>query len=240
MRLYVLVCLVFLSAGAYAQTTFLSDTSAKLEPPAVSELTGKDLDKLSHKYDRAEKRINASSEKLLERLQRREQRMYDAVSAKDSMAAKRLFTEAQSKYKDLQAKLDKPVDRLVPRPLQEYVPKLDSLQTAMNFLGRMNTQLPDKIAQLQGISGQLQQLEGLMQQAGEIQDFLRQREQLLKDNLTKFGMTKQLTGINKEAYYYQQQMGEYKKSLNDPEKMEQIALKIAKPGYNQRSMTDIR
>jgi hypothetical protein len=228
MRLYLLVCLVFLSAGAYAQTTFLSDTSAKLEPPAVSELTRKDLDKLSHKYDRAEKIINASSEKLLERLQRREQRMYDAVSARDSMAAKRLFTEAQSKYKDLQARLDKPVDRLVPRPLQEYVPRLDSLQTAMNFLGRMNAQLPaDKIAQLQGVSGQLQQLEGRMQQAGEIQDFLRQREQLLKDNLTKFGMAKQLIGINKEAFYYQQQMAEYKKSLNDPEKMEQIALRIA-------------
>jgi hypothetical protein len=84
----------------------------------------------------------------------------------------------------LRTKLQSPVTQLVPRPLQEYIPRLDSLSTAMRFLSSPTAGLPaDKLQKVQALSGQLQQLQGKWQQAGAVQDFIKQREQLLSDQL---------------------------------------------------------
>ena len=67
-----------------------------------------------------------------------------------------------------------------------------------------------------------------MQQAEEIKNYIKQRKELLKEQLGKFGMLKDMKNLNKEAYYYQQQLAEYKNLLKDPKKIEQKALDVLK------------
>jgi hypothetical protein len=64
-----------------------------------------------------------------------------------------------------------------------------------------------------------------MQQAGELQNFITQRQQLLQSQLGNYsGMAGQLQGINKQAYYYQQQLQQYKDLANEPEKLGEAIL----------------
>ena len=69
-------------------------------------------------------------------------------------------------------------------------------------------------------------LEGKIQQANELKAYIKERKEVLKNALGKFGMLKDMKGLNKEAYYYQAQLSEYKAILKDPEKIEQKALSL--------------
>jgi len=70
----------------------------------------------------------------------------------------------------------------------------------------------------------LQQLQGTLQNANEAQAFIQQREQQLKEQLMNAGVARQLLGINKESYYYQAQLSQYKDMLNSPDKIQQAVL----------------
>ncbi len=67
-------------------------------------------------------------------------------------------------------------------------------------------------------------LETKMQQAEEIKNYIKQRKEMLKAQLAKYDMLKDMKGLSKEAYYYQQQLNEYKAMLKDPKKLEQKAI----------------
>ena len=55
---------------------------------------------------------------------------------------------------------------------------------------------------------------------------MKERKQFLKDQLGKLGFAKELKKINKEVYYYSQQVNEYKELLKDSKKAERKALEL--------------
>jgi hypothetical protein len=65
-----------------------------------------------------------------------------------------------------------------------------------------------------------------LQKAESIKQFLKERKEMLLQQAEKFGLVKQLKSINKQVYYYSQQIAEYKAILNDPKKIEKKALEI--------------
>lgn len=109
--------------------------------------------------------------------------------------------------------------------MTEYIPGLDSLQTMLKFLSQPNSNISGisstKLQQLQSVSNQVQELQGRLQQANEIQDFIRERESQLKSSLENKGLGKELLGINKQVYYYQEQLATYKELLHDRKKLEE-------------------
>ena len=214
------------------------DTSANNQAASIEQMNPKALNRLGDRYNGLTKDITNQSEKTLDEMEKRELRLKDKLMLKDTMAAKKLFGDIEAQYSQLRSKLESPVTNVVPRPLQEYIPKLDSLQTVMRFLSQPGSGASGaKLQQLQQLSGQLQQLQGKWQQAGQVQDFIRQREQQLTGPLTQYGMGGQLLGMNKQIYYYQQQMASYRQTLSDPGKMGQAAIGIAqKMPFFQRFM----
>jgi len=225
-----LLAMAFLAAtNLYSRTIFPGDTSVVGQSISVDRLNQKALNKLDEKYSRMERAVDKQSMKLLNRMEKQEMRLQKKLQLKDSIAAKELFAGTRARYEALKTKLQSPVTKLVPRPLQEYIPRLDSLQTAMHFLGQHGAGISDiSSGKMQLLNQQLQQFQGRMQQAGEIQDFIRQREQQLKDRLMQYGMGKQLLGMNKEIYYYQERLSSYKNMLKDPEKLEETVLGLAR------------
>ncbi|GGB17633.1 hypothetical protein [Puia dinghuensis] len=190
---------------------------------ASQELPGNaDLKKLQSSYQEVGNDLDRQSLKVLENLREKENRFQKKLAGRDSTGAKTCLTQAESAYDRLAARLKSPSANA---SLKEYIPGLDSMQTAVGFLLSNGSAFPaGKLAQLQGLSSQLQQLEGKIQGANEVQDFVRQREQVLKAQLGRYGFEKELTSVNRQVYYYQQRLQQYKTALNDREKAKELLL----------------
>jgi len=227
-KLFLLAITFIAATNLYSRTVFPGDTSVVGQSISIDRLNQKALKKLDEKYGSMEKAVDRQSMKLLNRMEKQEMRLQKKLQLKDSLAAKELFAGTRARYEALKAKLQSPVTKLVPRPLQEYIPRLDSLQTAIHFLGQHGTISDISSDKMQMLNQQLQQFQGRMQQAGEIQEFIRQREQQLKGRLIQYGMGSQLLSINKDIYYYQQRLAGYKNVLEDPDKLEETVLGIAR------------
>jgi uncharacterized membrane-anchored protein YhcB (DUF1043 family) len=78
---------------------------------------------------------------------------------------------------------------------------------------------------------QLQSLQARMQDADKVKEYVRQRKQQISQYIQQHAnvsglLGKDYQGLNQDAYYYSQQVREYKEMLNDPDKMTKEALTL--------------
>jgi hypothetical protein len=221
------------SLAAYSQNTDSIVTAQQKVLDAYNNLTSKPLNFINDKYSKLTSLVTGQSAKLLASLQKKEMALMQKMQSIDSNKAKQIFSGSQTQYQQFASSLQSPLNPNIAFPLKQYIPGLDSMQTAMKFLQQANSKLPGilsaaKLQQIQALSAQIQVLESRMQQANTIQSFVQQREAQLKSQLGQYGLGKQLLGINKQVYYYQAQIQQYKNLLNDKSAMEAKALGIAK------------
>ena len=195
---------------------------------AYDNISNKSLRLIQNKYSKLTSAVEKQTEKMLQRMQRKEAKLRKKLENTDSVKAKALFAKTKEKYQKLQDQLQNPVNPSISNPLKQYIPGLDSLQTATRFLSQSNINIPglpaDKLQQIQAISGQLHELQGRLQQANNIQQYIREREGQLKQALANTKLGKELIGLNREVYYYQQRLSEYKELLQNPDKLEEKLL----------------
>ena len=158
--------------------------------------------------------MDKKTEKALAQLRKQEEKIIKKLEKIDSTAAKQLKENATARYKELEEKLKNP------GKLQQYIPQLDSLGTSLNFL-TSNSQLIQQIKEVQDklkdAIGKVDALKGQLQKAENLKQFLKERKEFLKQQVGKFGFAKQLKQLNKQVYYYSQQIAEYKAILQRPE-----------------------
>jgi len=184
---------------------------SKVDPDKWSENIGKRIKKI-------EETGIAKSDKTLRRLQRQEERIYRTMlSGKDSLLARRELVEVKSKYETLQAKIKGPLSNSA----TQYIPKLDTLNTALRFLDQNGAGKKVKDA-----LNKTETLQSRFQQAEDLKKFISERRRLLKDQLEKLGLVRQLKKYNKEVYYYSNQIKEYKELLHDSKRVERKGLEI--------------
>lgn len=140
------------------------------------------------------------------------------LGTKDSVQAKAALAGINNQYKNLRDKLRNSVATGAAR---QYIPKLDTLTTALKFLSQQGIAQDARDALTKTLS-----LQDKFQHGEEIKKFIQQRRQLLKQQLENLGLVKQLKQYNKEAYYYSQQINEYKELLKDSKKAERKALEL--------------
>jgi len=146
----------------------------------------------------------------------------------DSAKAAELFSGSQEQYQQLQSRLNAPLDKTIPNPLKEYLPGMDSLSTAMDYLEKIPGLPTDKLKQVAAVSNQLKELQGKLQKASEIKEFIRQRQQQLQTQLSQYtNLAKNLKSINKEVFYYSERLKEYKALIKDRRKLEEKAIAAA-------------
>jgi hypothetical protein len=169
-----------------------------------------------------EQKLDRKTEKMLARLQKQESKMKKKLMKVDSSAAANVFGNADAKYKELEAKLNGTLKG-------SYVAKLDSLATSINFLQsnpQLLTQAKEAKQKLEDALSKVKGLKDQLNKAEELKKFLKERKQFLKEQLSKFGFAKELKKLNKEVYYYAQQVNEYKEILKDSKKAEKKALEL--------------
>jgi len=190
----------------------------------VSSMPTVAFDFIDKKYSSLTHDIDRQTFKMLKRMLRREDELQKKPLGADSDRVKQFFAAGKIHYQELETKLQNPLDISSFDRLKQYLPGLDSMGTTMHFLAS-NKGIPgDKLALIQNICGDVQQLQERLQQANEVQAFVKEREEQLKDRLNQYGLGKQLLGINKEVYYYQQRLQQYKDLINNPEKLSEVIL----------------
>jgi hypothetical protein len=110
----------------------------------------------------------------------------------------------------------------------EYLPHLDTLKTSLSFLSQQSPGLlADASKKIKSAGTALQSVSDVqdrLRQADHIRKYLRERRALLKEKLDGYGLGKAFQKYNKQAYYYSQQIQEYKAVLQDPARLERKAL----------------
>lgn len=208
-----------------------TDTTIVISSIPFEKISKRSLDKIDRSFTSLEDKLVRSTEKTLKRFQKQELKLQKKIFSKDSIAALNLFNNTQTKYANYLQKLASPLNKISNTGvLKEYIPKIDSVNSAMQFLNKAGaSNLPlDKIQGLQNLSKTINGFQAQLNTASDIKQFLKTRKQELKTHLEQLGMLKELKQMNKEFYYYQQQFKEYKEMLNDPDKMTNKLLSIVK------------
>lgn len=218
---YLFSTLISFSQKAEGSTTI--DTTNTSIITAIADIPDRSLDYIDKKYSKLSNDVQKQSEKLLNKMQQQEAKLQKKLQGIDSSKAKELFATSKRKYEAFQNKIQSPINNASAK-LKEYIPGLDSTNTALKFLSQPDAiagLTTDKLSQLSSLTGSVQELQGRLQQANEIQAFIREREAQLKVALANTGLGKELLSLNKEVYYYQARVQEYKALLNDRKKLEE-------------------
>jgi hypothetical protein len=204
LRLTLALVVCFSLTPSFSQTK-LDSLLGKLDPQKFAASVAQSSKKL-------EEKLVAKSMKVLDKMQRQEEKIYrKLLSTKDSASARLKLVELKEKYAALKN----------PAIAQQYIPTLDSLSTSLKFLDQSGVggKVKDALARTA-------KLQDKFQQAEAIKKFIKERKEQLKQQLEKLGMVKELKKINKQVYYYAAQVKEYKEILSDPKKIEKKALEL--------------
>ncbi len=181
----------------------------------------KTLGRLDHAYANINRKLDQQTAHYLDKLQRQEQKLKRKLEAIDSSKAKALFAGSSQCYENLQATMGNAGNKLL--RLNQYVPGLDSISTAMKFLSGHTG-----LAQIKNLGNVAGELQNKMQAAGSIKQLLQQRAQLLHEQLAGVKLGNSFKQFNKQVYYYQQQLNEYQELLQSPDQLAEKALSLVR------------
>jgi len=214
-RMILLYSLLIIISGKLSAQSNLDSLLDKIDPEKLGSVIGKKVSALEDK-------VIEKSEKTLMKMQKAEEKVYrKMIASKDSIVAKMQLDQIRRRYASLKEKLKNPVESKPVNALKEYIPHLDTLTTALKFLHnqKLGGNIKDALSKVESFQGRLQQ-------ADEIKQFIKERKEQIKQAWESLGIAKNLKKINKEVYYYSQQIKEYKNILNDPQKIESKAIEL--------------
>ncbi len=181
------------------------DTLIHKAADGVDSLFDKQTKKLQKKYASLSKGMNKTNKATLNKLQR----IREKILKKGNNADSTLF---QLYDQQVLSKLTK--DGAGLSSLNHYLPQLDSLATGLQFLNKTNGVL----------SSQLQEVQRQWNHTTAIQQTIAQHAKEWQQQLSHLGLVHELQKINKTVFYHQQQLMEYRKQLQDPDKIMQQVL----------------
>lgn len=200
-----------------------AQSTDSLASPA-KDIPSKYYAKVDKKINSVDEQLTKKSIKYLAKFQRQEAKLQRKMQ---KLHPELVIGSAGEEYGALSRKIKSKAAPLAKIAGGEYNSYLDSLGTSLSFL-----------KQFDGISGKvkqplssLNQLQSKLQETEKIKAFIAERRNQLKGMLSKYtklpaGLKGQYARLSRTAYYYSAQIAEYKKTLKDPEKIEQQMLEI--------------
>lgn len=168
--------------------------------------------------DRQERQVTSATAHLLKGMMQEEDALNRELAVVDPGKAARLFGGSKERYLGWMEKL-----QVIPGvgngvSGRQYIPSMDSLLTGFSFI-RQHPEIFSSGASLDKVTNQVQQLQERFFQAGNIQQFVKDRADWLKGQLNGSAFGKRLLGMNKNMFYFQQQLAVYKDLWSDKQKM---------------------
>jgi hypothetical protein len=199
----------------------------------VANFPNKLFNKITGQTATLERRLERQTQKYLAQMARKEAKIRAELYKSDSAKAAALYPQdPQEQYAAWMQKFREDSSRVFSSMGPEYLPHADSLNGMLGFLSQnpslLKGGLPEQ-AQAQAALAQVQQFQAKLQEADAIKQFIAARKAQIQQYLSQYtqvpgGVSSALQGYNKEAYYYAEQVREYRQMLNDPDKMIQTAM----------------
>jgi predicted DNA-binding ArsR family transcriptional regulator len=186
------------------------------------------LSAVDKKSTQVESLISSKSLKYIKKLKKSEQSLQNIVAKKDSLLALQIFGGVKQQYDAVQGKM-KGVEKNLERVTGSYIPLMDSLNTSLKFLKKIDA---GKIQQLDGVMENFDRLQSKLNTSLQFENFLKDRQKLVTDKLASFGMLKEFKKYKQQAYYYSQQVREFKDALNKPDKVIATSLQYLQKQFN--------
>lgn len=209
---------------------FLSARSQDDSAQRQQLLPEKFITQVSGKLSAVENKLSRQTLKALKKFEQQERKLKAKLQKKDSSATKEIFLGSAEKIQQLQIEFESLPDKAISKLKGEYDAYMDTLQTTFKYLkDKVNStsgkakEIEEKLKQA---TSKLNLLQSKLQKADEIKKYLRERREIIKQQLQKFGMVKHLKKLDKSAYYYSQYLAEYKSILKDRKKAEQKAMSL--------------
>ncbi len=216
--------LLSIPLGLMAQKQSVPDSTGLTISPKLSEKYIQDIGNRSADY---QAKMQQSTEKYLDKLNVQEQLLQKQLSKTDPAAADRIFTGSQQMYDKIQNDLKNNSENIL-RPMGKYVPGIDSAVTSLKFL-QQNGNLPGKlgtnVTQVKAALSKVQSLEDQFKKTDNVEDFVKQREQYLQQQLSSYNLPG-LQQYKQQAVYFGQQMQELKQDWDDPSRAEAKAMTL--------------
>lgn len=210
------ICISIFAIGACSRISAQDST----EINTASSLPSSYYDNLTKKFNGLEKQFTSKTKEYLKKVSREEGKLYRKLWKRDSVKAKKLFGDVSVRYNSLENAATAKVNKL-DKSFRVYSGKLDSMETAINFLQDKSLVKPGLLSAMNGTTGQIRKLKDKLSQTEQIRKYLEERKKILNEELEKAGLLKSLGKFNKHIYYYKQQLQDYKKILEDPSVMEE-------------------
>lgn len=201
---------------------------------AVDQLS---LTKLEHKFSKTQEQLKNVMLRSLKKFRRSEEQLLKKLKAKDSIAANRKLNNLAEKYTRISGQIQSPENYLSNNVSSGYIGRLDSLRTLLDFrqAGLPGSESVEQLQAIDDVKKQINLLQVQMNTANAVKKFVAEQQALWKEELSRFGLAKELLRFKKQVYYYQQEINEYKQLLSNPDKLVQKALSIAStlPAYKE-------
>lgn len=200
-----------------------------ISSPAGSllKMPDKVINAINHKTAGISDGITRKTDKYLRKMIMQEKRMQKKLTAKDTLAAGKIFGDVEKRYDQLKSNIHN-VPGIEQEVRHTYVPHLDSLHTALNFLtnakGMVNT--PGSAGDFVKAIRNVNRLQDKFDKAEHIKNYLKQRRSILEEQLQHYGLAKEVRRLKKQVYYYQAQVEAYKTLIEDPSQAEAKALAL--------------
>ncbi len=189
----------------------------------IQQIPSKYLSLVSSKTADLESKLDKKTEKAVAAVAKQEMKLKNKLQKTDSLLAHSIFDDAAQTYKSIEEKLATATSGKV------YIPFFDTLKTSLKFLEQNPSMLVKTKKAKEKLAAAMSKVKGLekqFQKAEEIKKFLKERKQYLKEQLSKLGFAKQLKKINKQVYYFSQQIAEFKEIFKDSKKAEKKAIEL--------------
>lgn len=213
---YTAILLIFCSVG-HGQF----DTSIIVTKGLTNSVPFVDFSKINDRYKALGEKIGDCEFKVLKQWKRQSAFLEKKIIQRDTVVGSVIMNRSGFAYQDLLSKLKKPIDNIGNNKVNSYIPGLDSLGTLLHFLQKSGEKYGLTVvqaAQIKNLMTTLSSLQDKMERANDVKKFMNAQQQMLKETLDKFGIGEKMKSLNKQAFYYQQQINEYKSIINNPEK----------------------
>src|SRR5450755_67858 len=219
------LCLIaFIPLTAAAQRASSADSngiaiSAKLSDKYINALTSRCAD-----YQR---RMEQGTEKYLDKLKAQEIILQQQLSKINPGAAEKVFNGSVQTYDKLQNDIKNNSENVL-KSCGKYVPGIDSALTSLKFLqqnGNITGKRGSNVTQIKATMSRVQALEDQFKKTDNVEEFIKQRENYLQQQLSSYNLPG-LQQYKQQAAYFGQEMNELKQDWDEPSRAEERTMTI--------------
>jgi len=189
---------------------------------SIRQIPNKYIKNVNNKIGQYNDRLTKKTEKTLEKLSKWETKIQSVLQKTSPQTAQRLFGNGQMTFTSLLQKL-KNGESITTKYQTQYNAYNDKLTTRLKYLQQQKSNLDSTMVKpVAEANKNMTELNNEEAQTTAVQEFIKQRKkQLMSGTAQYLKNNKYLANINKEAFYYETTLKNYKEIFSDPTKTEQ-------------------